>query len=458
MIDLVMTMLVVVLLAAGTALLANTVEFAMRRWVWIGFGWFMVCAIAQLLITRVINPEGGDTTMYTERSTELARYMETSFTFVAPEVFKLLIQQPSGVDNFPMIVGAGSNTGSMFGVAAFLIYFLAGSDIAAQVLVSGFSYYGALQIYKAFADAQPDLDRRKLFIGTVLFPSVGFWTAAMHKESFCLMGVGCCLAAWRGVYNTKIIRSIILLALGITLLGLFRPPVIPPIALGVAVFYLYERLRRSRGGNAIVLGPIYLIVAFAVLAAGMVLVSHLDPSLGIDKIGDTMSEKQGQWGKVTAGSTIDTGDADPDGVPTTPAAQLARVPFGLLNALLRPQLFDVHNAGTFLGALEMTVVGYLLFRAIYGGGVRGILREIEKSPLMLMCTVVTLVGCTFVGLVTLNLGSLARYRVPFLPFYATFVLSLARQRAPVRSAVELAPRSPLLASGPRISPRIPTKT
>jgi hypothetical protein len=71
-----------------------------------------------------------------------------------------------------------------------------------------------------------------------------------------------------------------------------------------------------------------------------------------------------------------------------------------------------------------------------------------------MCTVVTLVGCTGVGLVTLNFGSLARYRVPFLPFYGSLVLVLVTrpEKATAAAAVASTPltrRQQLRAQRPR---------
>jgi hypothetical protein len=427
-----MSAMVVLVLALGTALVARSVEASMRSWVWLGFLEYMACAVAQMLITRVINPEGGDTILYTDRGGALAKYLDQAFMFTAPEVLRLLFQQPSGVDNVAEIVGSGSNTGSMFAITAFLMFFLAGSALAVQFLITGFAFFGTLQIYKALHDAQPEVSPQRLFMATVMFPSVAFWTAAVHKESFCMMGIGCCFAAWRAIYRQKWLRVLLLGPLGVTVLALYRAPVLPPIALGLAVYFIFERLRKARGGDVVILGPIYLVVGFLLVAGGMVLVSQLDPSLALDRLGDTMGRKQALWGRVEAGSTMLD---EEDVLPATPAEQLAHVPLALLNALFRPQFFDVHNFGTFLSAIEMTTVTWLLIRSIRQSGFRGFLNELQKSPLLLMCAVIAFVGCTFVGLVTYNLGSLARYRVPFLPFYATVIVFLLEKGRGVVGAV-----------------------
>jgi hypothetical protein len=102
----------------------------------------------------------------------------------------------------------------------------------------------------------------------------------------------------------------------------------------------------------------------------------------------------------------------------------------LLNALFRPQLFDVTSPVVAVSALEMTAITILLFRAVRANGFVGLLVRIQRSPFLLMCAAITVVGCTFVGLTTFNFGTLARYRVPFLPFYGALLVGLAQRTAP----------------------------
>jgi len=449
MIDVLMSAMVLLVVTAGTTFFVRRMPQIVRPLVWLAYGEYILCTIVQMVWTRLI-VEGGDTLLYTERGGALAKYLDQSFWFTAPEVLRLLFQQPSGVDHYADIVGLGTNTGSMFAMSAFTIFFLGGSEYAAHALVAGGSFFGALLVFKALNDAQPDLNPRGVFLATVLFPSIAFWTCAFHKESFCLMGIGLALTAWRGVYRRKWLRVVLCTPLAILLLGLFRAPTIPPLALGLALYLIYDRFRKARGAEVVILGPLYLAVGFVLVAAGMILVSQLDPSLAVDKLGDTMGQKQAQWGKVEGGSTLESSE---DVAPATPMEQLANVPIALLNALFRPQIFDIHNVGTAVSAVEMSIVTYFLIRSLLRTGVRGILSEIEKSPLLLMCAVITFVGCTFVGLVTLNLGSLARYRVPFLPFYGTGIVFLSERLKQTRAGPVA--KSAVPAAGPRLAPAMP---
>jgi hypothetical protein len=199
------------------------------------------------------------------------------------------------------------------------------------------------------------------------------------------------------------------------------------LLLGLVAFTVWERLQKSRGADVVVLGPVYAVGGAGVLLLGMIAVSRASPALALDRLAETVATSQNNWSLVAGGSSF----AEDAAAPLTLGGQLLRLPLALVNALFRPQLFDVHNIATFVSALEMMALTYFIYRAIRHHGLRGIFVRIQRSPFLLMCAVITCVGCAMVGLVTFNFGSLARYRVPFLPFYGALVAALLPARAPV---------------------------
>jgi hypothetical protein len=427
MTDVLMPILVVLALAVVTAALSTSYPRAMRPWVWLALAEYLGCAVAQLFYSRIIN-EGGDTLYYSESGAELAKFLDTSFEWSSRELFAMLFHQASAFD--VLIQTPESNSGSMSAVSAFLIFFCRGSGIAAHFVVTGMALFGALNIYKAANDAYPECSPVRMFVATVLFPSIAFWTSALHKEAFAIAGIGALLAAWRSAYNKRI-RALVYAPVGLTLLLLFRPPALPPLLLGLAVFFAWDRLTKSRGVDLVLLGPVYLIAAAGVLLLGMAAVSRFAPTLALDRLQETVATSQRAWSTVRGGSSFDPEDVLPDSV----GGQIARLPLALLNALFRPQLFDVRSIAALISAIEMTTITYLTFRAVRRHGFGAILVRIQQSPFLLMCLVVTLTGCTMVGLVTFNFGTLARYRVPFLPFYGALVIALSQNRATVPGAV-----------------------
>jgi hypothetical protein len=157
----------------------------------------------------------------------------------------------------------------------------------------------------------------------------------------------------------------------------------------------------------------------------MLAIARVSPALSLENLGEAVAQKQQGFARSGGGSAFAAAELE-----QTLSAQILRFPLGLVNALFRPQLFDVNNFASLVSAIEMTTITWMSIRAVRQHGFGGIVVRIQRSPFLLMCAVVTAVGCTFVGLVTLNFGSLARYRVPFLPFYGTLVAVLSARTAP----------------------------
>lgn len=438
MVDLIAVLVVISVGALFASLAIRTLPASVRDLAWLGFVEYIVASISQQLWLGVFG-EGGDSNIYCDGGLRIGRMVDESFSFYAPEVLKLLVQQPSAFDG--MVYSPGTNTGSMFAVAAILEEITGGSTVAAQLIIGCVAFIAATLVFKAFYRLQPDLDPRLVLLATAMFPSVAFWTSIILKEAMCFIGIGLALGGWQAIYDRGYLRTIVMLPLGVAMIVIFRAPTLPPLALGVALFLLWNRLRSARGADAVILGPLYLGMAFFIVAAGVILVSWLDPSLAVGKLADTLAHKQAAWASVngTQGSGITDEDLLDLDVEISPVQQVIRAPLGLLNALFRPQFFDVHNIPTAISAIEMTVVSYLLLKAVRRAGFRGILKQIERSPLLLMCATITFVGCSLIGLATFNLGSLARYRVPFLPFYAMFIVILYKPEAATAVAV---PESP----------------
>jgi hypothetical protein len=425
--DAAMVTIVVLVLGAITALVAaHRSNRSIRRWIGAGFVLHMVCAGAQILyITKVYG--GGDALWYANAGVELAKLLSANFAFIAPELGALLFQRPSLLD--PLCYGGGqSNTGSMHAIAAWFAYALQGSAYASWVLAAGLAFFGTLCFFSAFRDASKDLPPFGLLVSTVLFPSIAFWTAALLKESFCVMGLGLLLFGWRAAYQRNWLRFVIATPLGLEIMYLFRAPAIPPVAIGILVYFVVERVQKARGVDAAVVGPLYLVLGALALTGGLVALTSAIPSLSLDQLAGTVAMQQQRWGPADHDSTFGGVAEDAD---LSVRAQLVRVPIALLTALLRPQLFDVHNATALISAIEMTAITWFLIQAVRRNGLSGAFRRVQRSPFLLMCALTTLIGCTFVGLVTFNFGSLARYRVPFLPFYAALLYGL-NHRVPAR--------------------------
>lgn len=437
--DVLLVGLVMIALALGTFAFWMRFPRAVRPWMLLAFIEYQACAWYQYY-------NGADANGYREVGTELARFLDANFRWAAPEVLSLMLHQPSAFDI--NAIGPGTNTGSMCAAAAWIIFFVRGSAYAAQALVAGLAMLGAFGVFAAFHRANPDIPPFRVFLATVLFPSVAFWVAALHKEALCLMGMGLVLVGWGWLQDgVSRWRGAILAFVGLAMIGMFRPPVLAPLLLGLIAYFVLDRGRRT-GRGSVFSRPRYLVLGLVLATSGLFAVGRIAPDLALDRLVDTVATQQVGWINISNGKFGAGGSAFDleDPVERSLSGQVAQAPISFVNALFRPQFFDVHNISQGVSALEMTALTLLFVVAIRRHGFVGLVKQVNESPFLLMCAVVTLIGCTFVGLTTRNFGTLARYRVPFLPFYG---MLLARLTMPMRKKANEPTSNPL----PRARPR-----
>jgi hypothetical protein len=131
-----------------------------------------------------------------------------------------------------------------------------------------------------------------------------------------------------------------------------------------------------------------------------------------------------------------------DGSARTIAGQMAFAPLALVSSLYRPFLFEASSLQVAINALETAVLLALTLRAFAVNGVAGTFGRIWQSPLLAHCLIFAAIFGTAVGLGTTNLGTLSRYRMPLVPFFAFALLSLAMRPPSASTPPQPAPERP----------------
>jgi hypothetical protein len=97
-------------------------------------------------------------------------------------------------------------------------------------------------------------------------------------------------------------------------------------------------------------------------------------------------------------------------------------PLAINAALFRPYLWEASNIFVFIFSLENLFLLLFTINIIYRVGVRRVFSIIGKKPFVLFCLVFSLFFAGMVGISTYNFGTLARYRIPLLPFYFAAII------------------------------------
>ena len=100
-------------------------------------------------------------------------------------------------------------------------------------------------------------------------------------------------------------------------------------------------------------------------------------------------------------------------------------------SLFRPYIWEAKNPLMLISSFESAIFMILTFLAVVNKGMR---KSLFNDPFILFCITYVLIFSFAVGVSTFNFGSLMRYKIPMLPFFASFLVMIHR---PVRNNISV---------------------
>jgi hypothetical protein len=456
MIEIFTSMFVVV--SGGLVIAATTRRLTKyeQRFVMLALAAHFLAAIAQIVIAKGVY-RGGDHILYMEQGSLLARAFE-----IHPERFgrlwlNLLFQRETGESL--IVVGEQSSTGSMTAIVAVLAFLLRYSMYGACLALTAISFMGKLALYRVFRDLLPDTLRPRILVGVFVMPSAVFWSAGLQKEAVVVASMG---PLWLGAHRLlrgRLLRGGLLALVSVVPIALVKPYTLFALAVAIGVWVGFHRLRARQGGTGPVrIRPLYLLLGTAVAVGGVVLLGHLFPTYSTENLGEDIARHQ-RLGEMMMERAESAGDGashyEIGTSETSLQKQLAFAPLAVATALFRPFPFEANNALAFVASLESFALTAIVLRTLLRGGLRRAFSVIMSNPVLTASLAFALLFGIGVGLVSANFGSLSRYRMPLIPFWATLVLVLAKPWATASAAAKmrhLAPARRPLSHAPRRFP------
>lgn len=286
------------------------------------------------------------------------------------------------------------------------VYVVTGpSLIAAFVVFALFAFWGCYLLYRAFAIALPDGNLRRYAALLFLLPSFLYWPSSVGKEAWLLLGVGATALGAAKLFDRQL-SAIPFLAAGLACTALVRPHFAAMLLAGLVIGQVFRPLGRS----LVSVIPKALGVA-ALIAAGVLVSNQTADFLGIDTV-----DFQGVSDAITkAGAQTEQGGSRFEPVPITSPLG---VPTAFVSVLVRPFMWEAHNAQAMVSALEGILVSVFLvasWRRILVA-LSGLLR---RPYLLFGLTYLAIFVYAFAGFG--NFGILARERVLVMPFLLMLV-------------------------------------
>lgn len=307
-----------------------------------------------------------------------------------------------------------------------LSYFCMTSYVSLCLMYAMFCMYGCWLLYKTFVDIYPHL-HKEVAIACLFIPSVCFWGGGQLKDPVCIGFIGIFTYS---VYNLlikgqKISKSIFGIIISVYAIMQIKVYIILSFAPAVAlwVFSRYRYKIKSPFIKAII-GPIMLVMGLGLAILILTQMGQVAERYSFENMMRTAQDTQ-NWlvtsSKMTGSTSFYTlGDID-----FTLMGMLKVFPSAVNVALFRPYFWEAGKPILFLSSAEGAVFFAITVRQIYKAGFGGTLKQISDNPEVQFCLIFSIIFAFAVGFTSFNFGALARYKIPFMPFYllAFFILA-----------------------------------
>jgi hypothetical protein len=291
---------------------------------------------------------------------------------------------------------------------------------ATSLLFSLFSFFGSWFLFIAFYELKPQL-HRAIALAALFVPSVIFWGSGLLKDTITLGAIGLLTYSAKRIFIDRkaSIKTILMLIVSIFLLFEVKRYILLCFLPALIIWIYMSNLSHIRSlSMRFVLFPV--VVTFTILSAyfAALWIGSNDQKYSLDKIAQTARitayDIRYYTGK-DAGSGYDLGELD-----GTLFGMFKLVPQAINVSLFRPYLWEVKNPLMFLSALESFV--FLSLTAFIVLILRGKLARGIADPNVIFCLSFSIVFAFAVGISTYNFGTLARYKIPLLPFYSMAII------------------------------------
>jgi hypothetical protein len=332
--------------------------------------------------------------------------------------------------NFGTYIHDGSSYIVIF-IGFFLGFLGLFSYINTSALMSIFALMGCWRLFKMFREMYPHLER-EMAIATLFIPSVLYWGCGIMKDSLCVGFLGILTyATYEVAFKRRNIPfNLLYISFSIWALVQIKVYIILAYAPALAV-WIFARYRYNITSPFIkaIATPLFLTVGLISGISVLTLMGQYAEKYALESMMRTAQDTQ-NWlvtsSKVSGGSFYTLGD-----IEYSTAGMLKIFPKAVNVSLFRPYLWEAKKPMLVPAAIEGVITFYITVRLIFRSGFINFFKMITSNPEVQFCLIFAIIFAFSVGFTSFNFGALARYKIPFMPYYyiAMFILADSQKKA-----------------------------
>ena len=314
-------------------------------------------------------------------------------------------------------------------LVTFFSFFSFGSYSVITLIFSMISFSGVWRLYKFFYEQYPAL-HKQLAVAIIYLPTFVFWSSGILKDPLCTGMLGWFTYSMYKVFVMKesLIKNSIIIFLSAYILALVKTYILVSYLPFFMLFIVLSYLKNIK--SSFVRIVLLVFITMISIAGFFAIEGRLQEELGglaLGKITESVQSTQQSFMRISdlAESSFSLG-VEFDG---SAGSLLKIAPAGIVATLYRPYLWESKKISTLLSSLESLVLMLFTIYVFFKAGPFTFLGGIIKDPMIMYCLLFSLIFALFVGVTTLNFGTLVRYKIPSMPFYIiALVLILERHK------------------------------
>ncbi|MCX8492212.1 MAG: hypothetical protein ORN54_14205 [Cyclobacteriaceae bacterium] len=300
-------------------------------------------------------------------------------------------------------------------LAAIFDLFTFSSYSATAICFAVLSFIGMWMFFLTFYRKYPQA-HWQLALATFFIPSVFFWGSGVLKDSVTLACLGIATYQFYKVFFEQKITLTNFLLLIMALYGIFsvKKFILQAYLPAVIVWIFAEKFHHIQSlVLKMMLIPFTTILVIVSAYYTIVKVGEDDARYSISNISKTAKVTAYDiryWSGRDAGSGYELGELD-----GTIGSLVRLAPQAINVSLFRPYIWEVRNPLMLLSAFEsLALLLFTIYTILIKRGT--ILKALTNSS-VIFCLIFSISFAFAVGVSTFNFGTLARYKIPLLPFF-----------------------------------------
>jgi hypothetical protein len=287
-----------------------------------------------------------------------------------------------------------------------------------------FSFAGLWRLFLVFKDINKGKQLKMLAWAVLYLPSVWFWGSGLIKDSVCVGGMGFIIHFLYTIFIKKqvSIKNLLGLVFFIYVVASIKSYIIIVLAVSLSTFIFYRFVSPFK--NIVIRTFVIIVFLFSIIFVAFI--TNFDSQLKLlaqeSKV--QVDAYQRNYEAVQGDDENSKGMIEASKMDASVGGLLLYSPVAIFKCLFRPYIWESRKIFILFSALEASLLLFCTLYLLYKFRFFRFFREIFSNPFLLFSFTMAILFALIIGFTTYNFGTMARYKIILLPFYAFLLVNL----------------------------------